>query len=250
MAANAPRPSLPARLRWKLLRKLRPEERWIPKLPLFISFPRTGSEWLNCVMELYFDRPRLRSLRITFLPPERTDWMWFHDHDHRLTLQHSNVLYLYRRAPETVYSYMVYDYTSRHPEVLRREERIDPLEAPEEVVRRYCEAYQAHLRKWLQGPQRARTAITYEQLMSDREATFRRICAHFGEPFEVDRMQRAFAVPTKEAMVKVASESGGHGMQDHVLEQDYKARRGEFITQWAPLWTQYYADIDGALPAG
>lgn len=29
-------------------------------MPVFISYPRSGSNWLNSIMELYFDRPRLR----------------------------------------------------------------------------------------------------------------------------------------------------------------------------------------------
>ena len=53
----------------------------IDQYPLFISYPRTGSHWINAVMELYFDRPRLRERRTTFMDKSRTDWMWFHDHD-------------------------------------------------------------------------------------------------------------------------------------------------------------------------
>src|SRR5438552_2054967 len=78
-------------------------------LPLFISFPRTGAHWINCVMECYFDRPRLRERRVTFLDRSRTDWMWFHDHDMKLDVRHADVLLLYREPVATVFSNLVYD---------------------------------------------------------------------------------------------------------------------------------------------
>lgn len=77
-------------------------------LPLFISYPRSGSNWLNCLMELYFDKPRLRTGPVTFLKDRdsRSDYMWFHDHDifSDLTIKHLNILYLYRNPCDVIYS--------------------------------------------------------------------------------------------------------------------------------------------------
>ena len=67
-------------------------------LPLFISYPRSGSNWINCILELYFNRPRLRAGPITFLKNKgkRKDYMWFHDHDifSDLNVKHNNISYL------------------------------------------------------------------------------------------------------------------------------------------------------------
>ena len=74
------------------------EKESIQNLPLFMSYPRTGAHWINAVMELYFDKPRLPEVRATYMKPERRDWMWYHDHDIgpvcKLMIEHDNVLYL------------------------------------------------------------------------------------------------------------------------------------------------------------
>jgi hypothetical protein len=81
------------------------------KYPLLISYPRSGSNWLNCVLELYFNRPRLRAGPITFLENRnnRDDYMWFHDHDILSTLKvgHNNIIYLYRDPVDVIFSLLM-----------------------------------------------------------------------------------------------------------------------------------------------
>lgn len=80
-------------------------------LPVLISYPRSGSNWFNAVMELYFNRPRLRRGPSSFLPDgnNRKDYMWFHDHDifSKLKLNHNNIAYLYRNPSDVIYSLLV-----------------------------------------------------------------------------------------------------------------------------------------------
>jgi hypothetical protein len=79
--------------------------------PLLISYPRSGSNWLNCVLELYFNRPRLRAGPVTFLAnrDQRTDYMWFHDHDifSDLKVGHNDIIYLYRNPSNVIFSLLM-----------------------------------------------------------------------------------------------------------------------------------------------
>jgi len=80
--------------------------------PLLISYPRSGSNWLNCTLELYYNKPRLRGDGpVTFLKNrrKRTDYMWFHDHDifSDLKVGHDNILYLYRNPDDVIYSLLM-----------------------------------------------------------------------------------------------------------------------------------------------
>lgn len=125
-------------------------------LPLFISYLRTGAHWINCVMELYFDRPRLREERITFLDRSRNDWMWFHDHDYELKIKHENVLYLYREPISTIYSNLIYQYyDDRRFALPFRFIRWNNVFS-EENVTRFAEHYRNHMLKWLFSDERAK----------------------------------------------------------------------------------------------
>jgi hypothetical protein len=63
------------------------------------------------VLELYFNRPRLRAGPVTFLAnrDQRTDYMWFHDHDilSDLKVGHNNILYLYRDPADVIFSLLM-----------------------------------------------------------------------------------------------------------------------------------------------
>lgn len=85
-------------------------------MPVFISYPRSGSNWINSVMEIYFNQPRLRR-GITFLNSDnaKKPALWFHDHDYfsKLKLTHNNILYLYRNPPDVIYSSLKSEYNGR-----------------------------------------------------------------------------------------------------------------------------------------
>ncbi len=87
------------------------EERNLKKYPLLISYRRSGSHWICAIMELYFDRPRLRRSRRTFLDKSRTDWLFMHDHDLKFKVfknhdkkKNRTVLYLYRNLEDVAKS--------------------------------------------------------------------------------------------------------------------------------------------------
>jgi len=76
--------------------------------PIFISYPRTGAHFINYLMEMYFERPRLRVSHL--YGDTRTDYKWFHDHDIQCQNKKDIYLYLYRDPIDTIFSYCYYKY--------------------------------------------------------------------------------------------------------------------------------------------
>ena len=72
-----------------------------PQFPFLISFPRTGSHWLRMMLEQYSNRPLL--IRSFFEHPNK-DYLLLHSHDMQLSEKRKNVLYLYRKPIDVVYS--------------------------------------------------------------------------------------------------------------------------------------------------
>ena len=195
-------------------------------LPLFVSFPRTGSHWINCVMELYFDRPRLREVRTTLFDKNRTDWMWFHDHDLDLTIRHPHVLYLYRDPVGTIFSNLNYNATRPDLPFFGK----NPLEAEEKIISGLCDDYREHLRKWILSEGGAHTWIYYNRLRSSWESEFQKVCRFFEKPFDQARAARAFATVTPEALAVQTVDPAAIGR--HLLAKPYEENRRCFSDRW------------------
>lgn len=192
----------------------------IEKYPLFISFPRTGAHWINAVMELYFDRPRLPQLRATLLDSTRDDWMWFHDHDtiayDKLYVENQEALYLYRDPIDTVYSYIIYQFNKGESITSIDSKRLDDL------VPACTQHYKKHLQKWLS----AKTVVKHENFKIDRSSEFKKICDHFGAEFDEDKVSRCFDLVTPQALTEVRKEYTT--LSDFMLSGQYKKDRAVF----------------------
>ena len=169
--------------------------------PLFVSYPRSGAHWLNCVMELYFDRPRLREGRVTFLDSSRDDWMWFHDHDSDLSVSHDNVLYLYRDPEDVIYSYL----------------KAERSKFNERTVDEIARELRAHYTKYLGPNGVARSVIRYESCRSDLGSQFEIICDFFGESLDRARLDEVSARVTRDSIVERANE--GRKREDQYMNR-------------------------------
>ncbi|MFX0090970.1 MAG: sulfotransferase domain-containing protein [Candidatus Hodarchaeota archaeon] len=210
---------------------------WINKLPLFISFPRTGSEWLNCAMELYFNRPRLRKNRVTLMPANRTDWMWFHDHDMELKIVHKKVMYLYRDPVQTIYSLIAYN--------LKNEvQSFFPLtinnirEISEDTIVAYGKCYRDNLIKWILSEKKAKTIISYERMKKSPEIEFQKVCQFFNLPFDKKTMSISFNNIQREQLIKLSDKRKGGGLRKDMLAKQYEVDRKWFIQNWGNVVKQ------------
>lgn len=194
----------------------------IYKYPLFISYPRTGCHWINCVMELYFDRPRLREKRFTFLDKSRNDWMWFHDHDIWCKLKpHPDVLYMYRDPVDTVFSFLMYQQFERHKQY--------ELQYSDTRVRAELDLYINHLKKYLVTPNTcARTHVRHENFKSDPASEFRKVVDHFSDEWDEDRCLECFEQVTKDKIARVNKPA----MNKFMLGKRYRKLRRDFRGKW------------------
>lgn len=187
-----------------------------PENPFLVSFPRTGSHWLRMMMEQYFERP---SLTRVFYYPARTDYLTLHTHDLDLDVTRRSVIYLYRDPIDTVYSQLRYH--GQEPEDRAR-------------VREWSDLYGRHLAKWLYDEAAAeiRTVLRYEDLRDQLQEAFARLCAHFGQTLDPDRLRRIGEGVTRSHVSQktrhdpaVINTSGDYGD----LRRRFRERHGDFV---------------------
>ena len=168
----------------------------ILQYPLVISYPRSGTHWLNIIMELYFDRPRLR--RGASLLSGRTDYMWFHDHDIKLKVLHrlkkdgysfAHVLYLKRKPMNVIYSNMQHARTTNGNTIatLRGGKKFRITQFKERYVRDLALSLSCHVREWTSWERT--TTVQFEKLLKD-VSEFEKVCDWTGQSFDEERIRR------------------------------------------------------------
>lgn len=182
-------------------------------LPLFISFPRTGSHWINCISEVYFDRPRLRAGRTTFLNKNRKDWMWFHDHDLGLNIVHDNILYLYRNPVETIYSYAMAERGL----------------IKENFIVKKSKLYNKHLSKYLLE-KKAMVSIVYENFRNNFNNEYKKVSEFFGIPFNAEKLEKAKKIVNKESLINISRDK--KFINKKLISKKYKNDRKSFMFEF------------------
>lgn len=176
-------------------------ERLLYQYPLLISYPRSGTHWLNYLMESYFDRPRALSGGISPLDQNRKDYMWISSHDIDLKIiktiskmknyKFKKILYLYRGSLDTIYSFIKFNVKnpkeSIHFGYTTEEEGFS-----EESVMKHFDHLYKHSQVYLDSP--LVIPIKYEALINKktRDVEFKKICDFFGESFDSARFNRIF----------------------------------------------------------
>lgn len=179
------------------------------EFPWLISFPRTGSHWLRMLMELYFESPSL--VRI-FYYHHAKEFTCYHRHDEQLDIVGvKNAIYLYRDPVDTVYSQMQY-----HNEDLKDEQRLMFWSA----------LYGRHLTKWLfeETFTTNKKVLTYENLQSDLQSEFAKLCAFFESKVCLNRLARVAERVTKDELRKKAT----HDPKVVNLAMEYRYGRAQF----------------------
>lgn len=186
-----------------------------PDFPFLISFPRTGSHWLRMVMELYFEKPAL--VRIFYFK-EMREFTCYHHHDTELSLIRQNVLYLYRHPIDTIYSQINYY-------------KEDPFEIHR--ITYWTNLYARHLSKWLleETFTTHKTLLTYDGMKIDPVHEFKKVCAHLGQSFKPEKLEKALRRVTKEEVKKKTN----HDPQVINDAQYYASVKEVFIEQYGKM---------------
>ena len=182
--------------------------------PWFISFPRTGSHWIRMLMELYFEKPSLVEI---YYYKDAKSFTCFHQHDIQLEISGcKNVLYLFRDPVDTIYSQISY-------------EKLDLNDV--ESIYRWADIYGKHLSKWLIEEKFTikKTIISYEGMQNNLHNEFKKICQHFNERFDGEKLDVVFNKVTKEDLKKRTL----HDAQVVNLSKKYNENRKIFRNKYA-----------------
>lgn len=165
-------------------------EESLKQLPLFVSFPRSGCNWIQPVIELYFNRHRMGKV------PSSPSWMegddpmhpenpmWTHTHDpNGLIVTDKPAVFLYRNPVDAIYSLSEL-MNQRNPA----------------SIERFCAEYKRLYDKWAKGipyPVSHGTSevlvINYEAIKQDPHGAMSRINDFWGvDDFDHNRSLFAF----------------------------------------------------------
>jgi len=199
-----------------------PDEKYL-KMPFVISFPRTGTNWLNTMMEEYFQKNRVLPNyggSITFVDKFNENFMWYFSHDKELNLSCSNpigVIYLYRNPEDVLYSVVTAHLQSS--DIDEKNMRSNDL------MEKYIDEYKKHLEKWLLSKNKAKTVIRYENLQKKPIETFSKVVKHFGEEINVEKFSKIFEGMTKEKIHDRGSKVMPAYFGKIYLSQEYKNKK-------------------------
>ena len=197
-----------------------------PDFPFLISFPRTGSHWLRILMELYFKKP---SLKRVFYYDNANDFTCYHTHalteDYEiLNIKRKRFIYLYRNAPETIFSQLKYM-------------DLDINDINNITV--WSKKYADHLNIWLlhQNPSCERINIKYDTMQIDIQNQFDKICTFMGESFDQKHFESILSKVSKENIKSKTK----HDKQVINMSSNYNSERNDFLKNhenkiWDILW--------------
>jgi len=199
-----------------------------PDFPYLISFPRTGSHWLRMIMERYFEKPSLRRI---FYYKDANDFTCYHWHDiDRSLVDVRNVMYLYREPVATVYSTLQY-----HGESIDDKERIAY----------WADCYGRHVYKWLleENFTTKKTTIYYDNLKSNMNNEFEKVCQHIGYDFNADKLNAILKHISKDELKKKT----GHDDKIVNLNDQYNDLRLGFVSDNKKFIYDVIDDIDKSI---
>jgi len=192
------------------------------KMPVLISYPRSGSNWFNSVMELYFNRPRLRVSPSSFLNDigRRNDFMWFHDHDIfcKLKLTHNMFIYLYRDPRDVVFSLLSVE--SKH--------------ITTKTVGNQIKLLGNHYDRYLLG-NRSKAIINYEALKGENYVDeFKKFIYYFNPgKFNKIKLDKVLTIVSKEALIK--RNKRNEYFTKNLLSKEYEDNRVEFKVKYGDI---------------
>ncbi len=175
--------------------------------PLVISYPRSGAHWINSMMELYFDRPRLRRGSASFINENRKDWMWMADHDlylkvlkkFRKSRSPRKILFLYRNPTDVIFSHLDFkhkefdSYGYLFGEKFKDKEYVfskEPiLQEIKDCINHYKQYTENHGNIEM-------TIIKYENFVNEETylSEFKKISDHFDIPFDENKVKDLFEI--------------------------------------------------------
>lgn len=201
-------------------------------IPQLVSYPRTGSHWVRCILEQYLGK---YCLPTSFY--NNSDECWgchLHDRavgqgDEGAVRDFDKVIYLYRNPVDVVYSLLKY-------------ERWTTQEKINEIINEY----KVHLTRWLYHNDDIKQIIyvTYEEVKNSPQSTFKKIILFLGEKWNEDKLMSIYNNTTHQDIAQIVRERDPQVIsKDHINgeyinnKQQFMILHKEYIdNQFKELW--------------
>lgn len=154
------------------------EEHYIKTLPLFVSIPRAGCNWIQAVMEIYFDRHRALKgpASPTWLDTVFENPMWMHTHDNFNIASNTTTLpavFLWRDPVDVVYSML----------------QLEGAPDFDWKIENYCARFNRCYTKWTTHENVL--VLNYGMFVADPLGQLRRLSDWHGKPWDEDAAKKA-----------------------------------------------------------
>lgn len=159
-------------------------EESLKKLPLFVSFPRCGCNWVQPVMELYFNRHRAGKVPTSpsWLETPYENPMWTHNHDpNGIIVTKFPAIFLWRNPVDAIYSLT----------------KLFQDSSPQKI-KQYCGEFRRLYDKWTK-PENSENhggqpvlILQYEKVQAEPHKQMQRISEFFDKPFDLQRSKISF----------------------------------------------------------
>jgi hypothetical protein len=187
------------------------------RAPFMVSFPRSGSHFLQVCLEKYLDGHS----PITGYGYLAGQSLFIHrvhaggfrtTHDLGLGEFRANVIYLYRNPLDTLYSFL----------------RYEGIAATAGNVAAQAELWVRHTRKWMfeETASRRKVILCYEKLMADFPSEFSKLTGFLSLASDQERMARAAAASTKNEIHRLVGAKDPKAIAD---DSGYHAGRAPFL---------------------
>lgn len=198
------------------------EQHYLKTLPLFVSIPRSGCNWIQAVMELTFDRHRaLKNPNTpTWMETEFENPLWMHTHDnfnHQDNPIGEKTVFLYRDPVDVIYSLL----------------KLQKIPANSTSIESFCQRYNRCVGKWLNKDHFGKVfALTYENFKEHPLEELKALSRWYGIEWNEERAKKALKITGDK---KTTNEKNG----DHPAfknkesgTEPYELGREDFRRQW------------------
>ena len=204
------------------------------QLPWIVSFPRSGSHWVNCALELYSGRRRCFQIgfpmnTISLLSREvPREHFWIHTHQAAGIKKPKKVAFLTRDIVDVIYSYSWAQ--KRHTDDLI-EHFID------QTVPKYFETY----KKWLIDTP-ADIGVTYANIMTKPKIEFRKLVEFLEFDWDEVKALQCLGEVTKSKLAE-NGKLGNAFFGPQLMTEEYKIKRGLFRSRYGHKIHEIYHEL-------
>lgn len=208
---------------------------WLQNLPVLVSIPRAGSNWLQAVMELYFDRHRggKGPNNPSWLQSKFENPMWMGSHDNFGNQEEGDfetehpVIFLWRDPSDVIYSFLKLQNCNRNIPWVIHAKMIS-----------FTKIY----KKWALGRKNV-LVVKYEDIVSHPLRELERISEWFNVEFDEARASWAFTVAGNIMKTNLKNGSAPHFKNKESGTTIYETGRDQFRSEWGKEINQLFTEL-------